>query len=503
MILFDRLKFERTACEESFYTFFLRFWPVISPEKLVANWHIKVLADELQAIGERVIRREKKEYDLVINVPPGTTKSSLCSIAFPAWLWAKDPTLKIMCGSHSYKLSIDLADKCRRLIQSEKYRELFPEVVLSKEGLEEFQTDKGGERLALSVGSAPIGRHAHIHIFDDLLDSKDAAALSETALKSCRTWIMEVMPSRAISKGLTPFVLLMQPLCIGDPTDMVMERANAGGTPIRFICLPAEINNPEIRDLVRPRSLRKEYIGGFLDSVRLNKEVLAVAEVDLGQYAFPAQYLMKRVMPGGGMFKVDQFANRIIAPIDPINYSMIVRYYDKAGTLKGGKFTVGVKMGMRKNGNQLEFHVLDVVRGQWEAAERERMIKTTAQLDGRKVIIGIEQEPGSGGKESAQSSVTNLVGFAVRVDRPVGNKVARADAFATQVNSGNVYLIRGLWNSAYIQELSLFWFGPFSDQVDASSGAFQVLVGRRRVGALPQMPATQAPEQPANAKVVA
>lgn len=503
MILFDRLELERSLCRESFFDYFLRFWHVISPEKLVPNWHIKILADELQAIGERVIRREKKEYDLVINVPPGTTKSSLCSIAFPAWLWTKDPTLKIMCGSHSYKLSIDLADKCRRLIQSEKYQELFPEVQLRKEGVEEFQNEAGGVRWALSVGTAPTGLHAHIHIFDDLLDAKDAAALSETALKTARSWLKDTMPSRVVSKGLTPFVLLMQRLCIGDPTDVVMERAAGGGTPIRAVVLPADISDPQIKDLVRPRSLRKEYINDLLDPIRLSQHDLNMAQIDLGQYSYPGQYLQKPVLPGGNMFKVDQFANRIIPAIDPINYSMIVRYYDKAGTLKGGKYTVGVKMGMRKNGNQLEFHVIDVVRGQWEAGQRERMIKTTAQLDSRKVIIGVEQEPGSGGKESAQSTVTNLVGFIVRVDRPVGNKVARADAFATQVNSGNVYLIRGAWNAAYIQELSLFWFGPYSDQVDASSGAFQVLVGRRRVGALPQTPNAQGSQEqiPANAKV--
>lgn len=502
MILFDRLKFERAACEESFYTFFLRFWPVISPEKLVANWHIKVLADELQAIGERVIRREKKEYDLVINVPPGTTKSSLCSIAFPAWLWAKDPTLRIMCGSHGYKLSIDLASRCRHLIQSEKYQELFPNVVLTKEGVEEFETSEGGQRWALSVGMAPTGLHAHIHIFDDLLDAKDAAALSETALKGARSWLMDTMPSRVVSKALAPFVLLMQRLCVGDPTDVVMERTNAGGTPIRSVILPAEINDPQIKDLVRPRALRKEYINGLLDPIRLTQHDLNMALIDVGQYAYPGQYLQKPVMPGGGMFKVDQFQNRIIAPIDPINYSMIVRAWDKSGTLKGGKYTVGCKIGMKKNGNQMEFHVMDIVRGQWEAGERERIIKMTAQVDGRKVIVAIEQEPGSGGKESAQATVRNLAGFMVRVDRPTANKVARADPFATQVNIGNVYLIRGLWNQTYIQELSLFWFGPFMDQVDASSLAFSILVNRVRAGALPQTPMPQAQEQPANAKVV-
>lgn len=494
MILFYGKALERDICLESFYDFFLRFWPVISPEKLVVNWHIKVLCDEVQGVGERVIRREAKEYDLCINVPPGTTKSSIVSIAFPAWLWAKDPTLKIMCGSHSYKLSIDLADKCRRLCQSEKYLELFPEVELSKEGLEEFQTSKGGERLALSVGSAPIGRHAHIHIFDDLLDSKDAASMSETALKGCRTWIMEVMPSRSISKALTPFILLMQRLSIGDPTDVVMERAAAGGTPIRFICLPAELS-----DLVRPRSLRSNYVEGLLDPVRLNRQTLDVAKVDLGQYAYPGQYMQTPILAGKGMFRTEKIEIIREYP-NEINFEQIVRFWDKAGTDRGGAWTAGVKIGRKKDGH---FVILDVVRFQKEAAERERIIKQTAIADGRKVVIGVEQEPGSGGKESAQATVRNLAGFIVWVDRPVGNKIARADAFATQVNEGMVSAFAGPWLGPYLQELGLFWFGPYKDQVDASSGAFNRLVMRLRVGALPQMPIAQPQEQPVNAKVVA
>ena len=90
--------------------------------------------------------------------------------------------------------------------------------------------------------------------------------------------------------------------------------------------------------------------------------------------------------------------------------------------------------------------VLDLLRGQWEAAARERIILQTAQIDGKGVAIGVEQEPGSGGKESAQSTVKMLAGFRVRVDRPTGDKEVRADPYAVQVNGGNVYLVQGPWN---------------------------------------------------------
>ena len=81
-------------CRRNFYTFVKQFWGTIIEEDPVWNCHIEVLCDELQEIAERVIRREPKEYDLVINVPPGTTKSTIAVQMFPAWCWARDASLR-------------------------------------------------------------------------------------------------------------------------------------------------------------------------------------------------------------------------------------------------------------------------------------------------------------------------------------------------------------------------------------------------------------------------
>src|SRR5512139_3661629 len=92
----------------------------------------------------------------------------------------------------------------------------------------------------------------------------------------------------------------------------------------------------------------------------------------------------------------------------------------------------------------------EVVTGQWEAAERESVIKQTAQIDAQRydkeVEIGIEQEPGSGGKESAQNTVKMLAGYPVFVDRVTGEKSTRWEPFIAQVQAGNVKMVSGLWN---------------------------------------------------------
>lgn len=162
-------------------------------------------------------------------------------------------------------------------------------------------------------------------------------------------------------------------------------------------------------------------------------------------------------------------------PTDVVSW---VRYWDKAGTQGGGKASAGVLMGKRAGGR---FVVADVVRGHWSALNRETTIRQVAEADrarGIQVAIWCEQEPGSGGKESAEATVRNLAGFTVRAERVSGDKVTRAGPFAAQAEAGNVDLVNAPWNEAYLAELQNFdGEHGFSDQVDASSGAFNKLTG--------------------------
>ena len=148
-----------------------------------------------------------------------------------------------------------------------------------------------------------------------------------------------------------------------------------------------------------------------------------------------------------------------------------IRYWDKAGTSDGGAETAGVLIAEREG----VYYIADAIHGQWAAAEREKVIKSTAQLDGRNITIWIEQEPGSGGKESAEATIKNLTGFVVRADRPTGDKITRADPLAAQAEAGNVKIVKGQWNYYYLEQLTAFPNGKFKDLVDATSGAFNKL----------------------------
>jgi predicted phage terminase large subunit-like protein len=119
--------------------------------------------------------------------------------------------------------------------------------------------------------------------------------------------------------------------------------------------------------------------------------------------------------------------------------------------------------------------VSDVVKGQWAAGEREKIIRNTAELDGTGVHVWVEQEPGSGGKESAENTIRNLAGYHVKADKVTGNKEVRAEPYADQVEAGNVQVLRADWTKEFIAEHEIAPRGKFMDQWDAAAGAFNKL----------------------------
>lgn len=170
----------------------------------------------------------------------------------------------------------------------------------------------------------------------------------------------------------------------------------------------------------------------------------------------------------------------------PTDIIRVCRAWDKAGTAGGkGACTAGVKLGLTIDD---KYVVLHVVRGRWSAIEREseilRVAKADDALHGHTCTIIVEQEPGSGGKESAEATIRMLDGYNVQRFIPggKGSKLERADPFIAQVQAGNVGVVQGAWNQDFLDEWQAFPDGLF-DQIDASAMAHSVL-SRRGQGLL-------------------
>lgn len=468
----------------SLYEFVQVFWNEVSEDEFKTNWHIEYICEELERVAILVGERKAKVHDLLINVPPGTSKTMICSVMFPVWCWTRWHWIKFITGSYSSDLALENAEKSRTIMRSDKFKMLYPDIELreDKDKKSNYQVvvaqrDRngrivryiyGGSRFSTSVGGTITGFHGHINIWDDPINPKQAA--SDTLLTTANNWVDQSASTRKADKEITVTVLIMQRLHQIDPSGHLLEKTDK---KIKHICLPGEIRT--FKKFVNPPELITHYKDDLLDPVRLSWSALKEMEADLGQYGYAGQVGQNPTPPGGGMFKVDNFQYMQSLPSD-IHFTQVIRYWDKAGTKDAGCRTAGVKIGRLKNG---KFIVLDVKLGQWDAEEREKIMRKTAEADGTKVIIYIEQEPGSGGKESAQATVRNLAGFICYVDHPTGDKVFRADPFSVQVNNGNVILLQGLWNHEFVEEHRFFPFGKFKDQVDAAAAGFNMLAGKR------------------------
>lgn len=465
----------RRLCRESYYDFVQEFWPTIIQADPVWNWHIKYLCDKLQYGAERVFAKLPKEQDLIINVPPGSSKSTICSVMFAPWVWTRMPHAQFINASHTHSLALDLGRKCRDVMVSEKYRALFPEIHMRKDrsAASNFGNTRGGWRYSVGVGGSVIGMHGHFLGIDDPIDP--AAALSEADLKTVNNWCATTLPSRKVDKAVSWTQLIMQRLHQNDPTGFYLKTIPG----VEHVCLPAQLS-----DKVSPPSLASLYVNGMLDPVRLNAMVLAEQEQILGQYGYAGQYRQWPIPPGGGMFKTIRFNTG--RPIPSMPMQQVCRYWDKAGTSGGGAFTVGAKIGkyLCPVTRVWQYWVLDIKRGQWAVDEREAHIVQTAKMDGPACWIGLETEPGSGGLESTQATTRRLYGYKVFADKPTGDKVTRAEPWATIVNNGDAYLAPAVWNNAYVEEHQFFPDSTYKDQVDASAGAINKLAKGVRVGAV-------------------
>lgn len=455
----DLLAVERELCRRSFIDFVKLAWPTLEPaQPYVHGWHIDAVGEHLTAVTHGELTR------LLVNVPPGTMKSMLVNVFWPAWEWGPlgKQSNRYIGASHEEGLATRDNLKMRRLVQSEWYQERWPTTLTGDQNAKTyFENDETGFRLSCAVKSM-TGRRGDRVMWDD--PHSVEAAISDAHRETAIRVFTETLPTRLNNPDSSAIIVVMQRLHEEDVSGYILQH----DLGYEHLMLPMEFE-PERRCTTSI---------GFTDPRTKDGELLfphrfpaAVVERDkkvMGTYATAGQFQQRPAPRTGGFFTWQQLSIVGAAP----KLVKIVRYWDKAGTKDGGAYTAGVKMGVGEDGR---YYILDVVRGQWEAPERERTMKQTAELDGVEVDIWIEQEPGSGGKESAQSTVRNLAGFPIRAERATGDKAVRAEPYAVQVEAGNVVMVRGPWNQVFLDEHKTFPNGKYKDQIDAASGGFNKL----------------------------
>lgn len=318
---------EAEICRRSFVYFFTKYWDVIVPDELQMNWHIEVILQELQQVGERIkaewiwrdeegkpLRvmnpgkvREVNPHDTLINVPPGSSKSTICSQLFQPWLWCVDPTVRVISGSYDLNLATRDALKSRDVVRSKEYRELFPYVEMKEDrnNKRDMENVYGGTRIVTSVGANITGKHAHVLLIDDPLppqkETKEGSMMSSDAeIHAASQWIGSKLSTRKVDKKISTTIMIMQRVHEDDPSGVWLKNVKK---KVRHICLPATDS-----DLVKPVEMRAKYINGLLDPKRLDHDAIEILKADLGPYQAAGQLDQNPAPEEGGLVKKAWFS---------------------------------------------------------------------------------------------------------------------------------------------------------------------------------------------------
>lgn len=186
------------------------------------------------------------------------------------------------------------------------------------------------------------------------------------------------------------------------------------------------------------------------------------------------------IRPSGNFFRREWFKEILQARPADANFKRLVRYWDKSSTPESAStpdpdWTVGLLMGRGKDDR---YYVLDMVRFRGTPLQNKQRIRQTAERDGTKIQIVMEEEGGSSGKDTIDDyRRVVLPEYNFRGDRVTGSKTERAGPVASQVEAGNLILIKGSWNDILIEECNMFppEKGGHDDIVDTLSGAFNIL----------------------------
>lgn len=446
------------ACQQSLLRFVTEAWPILEPEHpFVPNWHIEAICRHLEAAALGRIPR------LLLNVPPGTMKSLLVSVFFPAWEWIGHPDLRYLCASYGQELATRDNRRCRDLVQSDWYQHRWPHVQLREDQNQKtrYDTTKGGWRIGTSVGGRGTGEHPDRVIIDDPHSAKQAE--SETERRTALEWFDRTIAPRGVARGARQIVI-MQRLHQADLSGHLLDQA--GASAWCHICLPmrAETDRMVATPLgwTDPRSSGDLLWPALYSEARVRK-----LELDLGSAVAAGQLQQRPTPAGGGLFRREWFS---VVEAMPTGRLTRCRGWDCAATKGGGDYTVGARVSRDPATGRI--YVEHVVRGQWSAGAVDTLIQQTARADGDSVIVREEQEGGSAGKAVIEARTKALAGFIYSGVPSTGDKVTRARPFAVQAEAGNVVLVRGEWNQEWLDEVAVFPFGAHDDQVDATAAAF-------------------------------
>ena len=470
----ELLQVQRDLYSGSFKDFIAAAWQHVDRAKFVSNWHIGVLADHLQAVADGRITR------LLINIPPGTAKSTIVGVLFPAWLWTRDPTKRIISASHSLNLATRDSRKTRDLIMSEWYQRLWPTPLTHDENKKTaFENTSKGARGAMAFTSM-TGSRGNIVIIDDPHSVKGAKSAADRI--SVVETFLEAVPNRINDPKLDAIIVVMQRLHEEDVSGAILDRPDLG---YEHLCIPMEAEESRAPTAIGWVDHREP--GELLFPARWGPREIKKLKASQGPFAYAGQYQQRPSPANDGFFSRDWF-HRYREDELPT----ALHYYLVSDHAPGGK----------RDYNVFRIWGVDEKRNLWLVDSfRKRCLMDEA--------MGIERDPTTGAtrllevgalplirkwkpfgwfpeQDGTWTAVQSFVMAAMRDTntycrisplplRGQGDKEGKAQAYQAMASMGQVHLPVGSVGDDALDEYVTFPVGKNDDQVDADASIARVI----------------------------
>lgn len=499
----------------SLYEFICAAWPLVIPFPMTPTWHIKTIAEHLEAAYNREITR------LVITIQPGALKSSIVSVFAPAWRWVVEPTERFVTASWNEALATRDTRKSRELIQSDWFKARFPEfVIVRDENLKtRYSNTLGGHRIATYV-SGGTGERGDVLQLDDPHNAQEAA--SSLMLAQASDWWGSTWASRLNDsvnrKGVK--IVIGQRIHSKDLIGYLLSEEDNAKDWVH-LCLPAlyERSHPYVyppkvklasgREIAGdprtgvPAATVHGVTGELLAPSYMDEHTLDDTTRDMTSFVFAGQYQQRPAPREGAILKRDWWrcydARYRGRPEKLPRFGMVVLSVDTPGKDKETSDNVAIQAWGVAGPDR---YLLDLDLGRMNYGKAKRRVVEMANW-ARKLwpycahFVLIENA--GYGVEMITDLRREITGVTKISQGKDGDKVMRAESASDALESGNVHVpgtsinpdgTGGLLERespadvvAFINSCALFPFGPNDDDVDAWSQTMNWLRGRSQAPA--------------------
>lgn len=491
----------------SFAHFFRQAWKILEPDtELEWNWHHQLVCDVVQGVLVDWLRKKRdrsykqRARNVVFNLPPGSAKSRLISVAAVAWMWLHYPMWSVACLSANPDVAVRDASLCRDLITSDWYRFTFGITWVIRDDVDakgRFKNTRGGERLSRGLTSKVVGNRTHAILIDDPNDMHEV--MSEASRREVNHRFDTSIYNRLNDVRIDVRILIQQR---GHEDDLTGHWTRKDPT-VLLVALPVEFD-PERRAITPWGCDPRKAANDNIHEQRYTTEVIAEARLTLGSYGFEGQYNQRAGSFEGGMFKRTGVRFFKLASNTPLTLDAV--YPRPHGTESNPPAVVLPEKRVAAGAHWTEridvdwwMLTVDATFGSTSESasnvglgifagkgpkrflfeDRSKPMTVPQTIEAIKQALKdyplirrvlIEKKAGGGPiLQLMENEVDGLIPF-----EPKGDKQQRAFAMTPSYEAGNLYVLEGMpWVTPYVVELSLFPRAPKNDRVDMTSQLFQ------------------------------